>query len=318
MKKNTKLIIILSIQLILVVSLYFADRDSSKLDFDNKLFTVADTSSISKMELLHGEKLVTLESINNQWFINGKEEADQALVAYIKSVMNRVAVTRPISSKQQEIVYSQLKTDGVLVRVFQGEELKKEFYAGGNEARTKSYFATEGKSYLVNVPGYQDYLSGIFKLKAHQWKERLLFSSSWRSVGKIEIDKKSADGFKILFTGKDLTVEGVVPLDTNIMMNYIAQYQNFKINEFIEPGQFERYDSLVQTQPIAKIILEDLDASKNLKISILPRLPNEGFHLMVDENKRMMMVDRKRISNLIPPRKVFVKREAPNFNRITN
>jgi len=313
MKKNRNLLVLLGVQLIIIATLYFSGKDSGRLDFDNKLFTVSDTSRISKVQLINEVNSVTLENVNGTWFIDGKEKADPSLIVYIKSVLNRVEITRPVSSKQRVITSDQLKSDGILVKVFDGQEVIKEFYAGGNRSKTKSYFAQNDKPYIVNVRGYQDYLSGIFKLKAHQWKDRLVFNSSWRSVSKIAVERKTDDGFTISFTGKDLTVEGIVPLDTNNMMNYISQYRGFMINEFVVTGQFDRYDSLAQTQPLATLAIEDIDQSKNLKVNVFPALPREEYHLLTDENGRMMMVDRQRVANLIPPRKAFVKREKPNF-----
>ncbi|MEL7144797.1 MAG: hypothetical protein AAFO69_00405 [Bacteroidota bacterium] len=312
--KSNKLWILLAMQAVVIALLAFTSDSGSRLNFDTALFTVTDTASISKIELHHEAEIVKLSKLNDRWFINEKEIADQSLMVYVKSILHRVTVQRPISGKQQAQVYANLKNEAPLVKLYNGETLVKEFYAGGNEGKTKSYFALDGVPYIVNVPGYQDYLSGVFKLKSHQWKDRRVSGSSWRSISKIEVEKATGDGFVVAFTGQDLTVEGVNPLDTNNMMNYVSQYAQFMINEFVMPGQFERYDSLKLTTPEATITLQDLDESRNFQWKVFPRLPKEGYHLITDQQGRMMMVDMRRVGNLIPPRKFFVKRPMPKRN----
>ena len=115
MKRNKNLLIILIAQVILIIALFFSGQSKNRLDFDNLLFTVSDTASISKIELLHQGELVILESIQSGWYINGQEIADPSLISFLKTTVNRVAVTRPIASKQKEEVYQQLEKDGALV-----------------------------------------------------------------------------------------------------------------------------------------------------------------------------------------------------------
>ena len=313
MKNRSKqLLVLLAVQLVVIALLAFTNGGGSRLNFDTQLFTVADTASITAIELVLNEnETVKLSAVGGRWLINEAEVADPALMIYVKSVLTRVAVQRPISTRQQEQVRSDLETNAPRVKIFAGEEVISDFYAGGNEGKTKSYFAKEGTAYIVNVPGYQDYLSGIFKLRAHQWKDRRVSSSSWRSISKIAVNKRKGDGFVVAFTGRDLTVEGVTPLDTNNMMNYVSQYAQFVINEFVVPGQFARYDSLAKTRPEATITLEDIDVNRNFTWNIYPRLPQEGYHLITDKEGRMMMVDMRRVANLIPPRKFFIKRKPP-------
>lgn len=312
--KNKKLLVILAVQAIVVLILVFTNGSSARLDFETDIFTMADTANISKVELTHEGGMVTLSKINNSWYVDDQEVADRSLMLFLKSILKRVEVKRPISQKDKDRVIASLKSEGAKVVIYQGSDAILTFYAGGNDGKSKSYFATEEQPYIVNVPGYQDYLSGIFKLKAHQWKDRLIASSSWRSISEIVVDAKEDGGFRLHFTGQDLTVEGVTPLDSNNMMSYVSQFSAFMINEFVLSGQFERYDSLVNTDPMATLTLTDIDAGKNLKLKIFPRFPDEGYHLITDQKGRMMMVDMRRVSGLVPPRQFFEKRERPRPN----
>lgn len=308
MHKNIKLLIVLIAQVVLISVLFVVNSSSSGVDYEPKLFTVADTASISKIELTKAGKTVELANTNGQWLVNNDFDADNALIRVIKSVLNRVEVLRPVSTKINSEIVQQVMENGVAVKLYDAELLKT-FYVGGNQNKTISYFVHNNKAYRVGVPGYNDYLSAIFGLTPIQWKERTIFSSSWRSVNKIDVKFRYQDDFSILFANNDLSVVGVEPLDSANMMNYIYQFDRFLVNEYVEKGQFKRYDSLAQTTPEATLEITDIDESKNLKINVFPALPNEGFHLVTDNKGRMMMIDLRRISQLFPNKQVFYKEE---------
>ncbi len=307
MHKNIKLTGVFILQLIVIVVLFFGNNSSPEVDYEPDLFSVADTANITKVALKKDAIEVVLSNASGKWMVNGDQDADDALIRILKSVMNRVEVLRPVSKKINEQIVQQVSSEGVEVQLFSGDELVTRFYAGGNENRTISYFVQDNRAYRVGVPGYKDYVSAIFGLTPIQWKERMIFNSSWRSVNEIKVDFNTKEGFMVKFQDKDLSVPGIEPLDTGKMMNYVYQFDRFLINEFVESGQFERYDSLAATKPYATLQITDIDKAKNLTLAIFPALPNEGFHLATDNKGRMMMIDKKRVNALLPDRQHFIK-----------
>ena len=308
MNRNTKLAIIFVGQIILIVILGFVLNTPNSIDYNPKSFTVADTAAINKVTLKTDEGNIELSIVNGKWFVNAAFAADKALIRTLKSVLNRVEVIRPVSQSTNDEILNSLKEQGTLVNIDLENE-SKAFYTGGNESKTVSYWALDDKVYRVGVPGYNDYLSAIFSLTEIQWKDRQIFNSTWTSVNKIIVDHSEKPDFEVVYENSNLSIPGLNPLDTNNMMNYVYQFDNYLINEYLAQGQFERYDSLSNTKAMATISLTDIDETKNLQLTIFPRLNNEAYHLAIDNKNRWMMIDRARTQKLLPDRSFFVKNQ---------
>jgi len=103
-------------------------------------------------------------------------------------------------------------------------------------------------------------------------------------------------------------VKGVSKLDTTLLMDYIGQYQYFQINDFLEKGKYKKYDSLFQTDHMAVITINDIDRSKNRKLQVYPLMKGENFYLLTDEKQEMMVIDSKRMDNLLSKKAQFISK----------
>ena len=161
----------------------------------------------------------------------------------------------------------------------------------------------------MEIPGYNNYISGIFELTENQWRDRVLFSTTWRSLQSLNIDYiESEEDLDIFFDEKFLTVKGVNKLDTTSLMDYIGQYQYFQINDFLEKGKYKKYDSLFQTKHMAVVTINDIDTSKNRKLEVYPLMEGENFYLLTDEKEEMMVIDRKRMENILSKKAQFISK----------
>ncbi len=310
MNRNTKLLFIFIGQLVVIGILFSVNNADRSLNYDPKLFSVADTAAIESIQI-EGVETINIQPVSGKWYVNEKFQADRALMHTIKSVLNRVEVVRPVSDKVNPEILTNLKENGTTVKVIiDGNPI--EFLAGGNDSRTISYFAKDDQVYRVGIPGYQDYVSAIFGLKEIQWKDRVIFNSTWTSINSIEVSKQNGNGFTVVYENSDLFIPEVTPLDSSKMMQYVYQFEGYMINEYIQPGQFSRYDSLSETSPMGVLTISDIDESKNVSVKVFPALANEGYHLAIDDKNRWMMIDRRRVLGLLPDKDVFKKVNEPN------
>ena len=163
-RKNWALAIIL-----IFLSTIFAIMVSQKgpvgtVQVDKTLFAVADTASVEKIILRQPDGLVqTLQKRNDYWLLNGEHAADPAVMNVLLSVLKEVQVKRPVARNQQEEVLNQLEKGGVEVEL-EGVDTER-FVVGGREGDRISYFAKDDKAYVMELPGYSSYISGIFYLK---------------------------------------------------------------------------------------------------------------------------------------------------------
>ncbi len=206
--------------------------------------------------------------------------------------MKHVIVKRPVSVEVENGILVSLKLDGQ-------EDL--DFEVSGNAMKTKSYFTKDGQTYEVEIPGYRDYLAGIFELKPNQWRDRVIFDGSWRTIQRLTLDYRDADqnDFEISFNETFFQVSDIQQMDSSSVVEYLNEFQNWKANERLGRGAFDKYDSLAATSPYAILSIESINYTNEQVFSIYAPLKNDGFVLVTNQSGEMMVFDRQRISRIL-------------------
>lgn len=306
MDKNTKLLVILAGLVLVSVFISFSGKEDNRQSFDPQMFTVKDTSMIESVAI-SSNTVNEITRRNGIWRLNDKFNADFNMVEVMKSILSQVKVKRPVAKLNQEDIIKDLKLTGKKVTVNYTDGTSSNFIAGGNSSKKDSYYLMDEKAYLVEIPGYNNYISGIFELTENQWRDRVLFSTTWRSLQSLNIDyTNEEEDLEVFFDEKFLAVKGVNQLDTTSLMEYIGQFQYFQINDFLEKGKYKKYDSLFQTEHTAVITISDIDASKNRKLQVYPLMKGESFYLLTDEKQEMMVIDSKRMDNILSKKGQFI------------
>lgn len=292
-KKNKRLFGMLVLVLIINLVVFLLPGKGSKTTFDEHMFAVADTASISSVQLILGTKVVELTKSEDGWELNGQYRIDEGLRRLLFSIMQRVRVKRPVHEAVKDGVKVKLNNDSFMV--------------SGNATQTKTYFTKEGESYEVEIPGYRDYLASIFELNVDQWRDRLVFNGSWRTIQRLNLDYIDSDekDFEIAFNDEFFNISGVSKLDSGLVVDYLNQFQYLQANERISRGRFPRYDSLVESKPLAILTLESINYSAPETLIIFPSLENEGFNLVKNSIGEMVIFDKRRINNMLMSRDDF-------------
>ncbi|MFY0650611.1 MAG: hypothetical protein JXQ96_01195 [Cyclobacteriaceae bacterium] len=307
MKKTVRLSVILGVLILVSILLALTGGKDNRRSFDSNLFTVADTASVVGISIKTLDKSMKIERGASGWRVNEQYKADPSLVKVMQSILSRVRIKRPVSKLNMEDVVVDLQNNGRAVSIDFDDNSTLTFFAGGSSSKKLSTYSDGDKAYVVEIPGYDNYISGIFELSENQWRDRLLFSSTWRSLQSLDIDYASGqEDVSIYFDKKFLAVSGVEKLDTAALMSYVEQYQYFQINDFLDKGTYPRYDSLLLTQPLAKIDIKDIDLSKNGVIEVYPKIPGEQFYLTSNEAREMMVIDAQRMNKLLSKKDQFI------------
>ncbi|MEQ6120844.1 DUF4340 domain-containing protein [Reichenbachiella sp. MALMAid0571] len=309
MKKNTKLTIILVALIVVSVIIALTGKRENHRSFDVNMFAVNDTSAITSVTITGRNYTNELTKTTNGWTLNDQYLADPNMIHIMQSILSQVKVKRPVAKLNHDEIVRNLKEQGRKVSLKYDDGSQWEFVAGGNASKKDAFYMKDDKAYFVEIPGYNNYISGIFELTENQWRDRLLFSSTWRSLKSLEIDYMDEnEKLKIYFDNKFLAVEGVNKLDTTALMTYMSQYEYFQINDYLEKGKYPKYDSLCQTTPIAKLTIHDIDLTKDANLRIFPLLKGQNFYLVVGRKEEMMVIDSKRMSNILSEKDQFISK----------
>ncbi len=302
MHKNSLLLISLGVLLVLITATWWAGRPTTTSIVGHDLLQLTDTASINRIEMIAGASAVVLSKVDGKWLVNDKYSVDRSIRNFLTGVLKLVRVKREVGPSQAAEV-NQWLSNGNRVIVSSDSGVLTEFVAAGNPSKTESYFKlnSDGKIYQVELPGYPNYVSGIFEFSENQWRNRLLFSSDWRSLQSLTVDYQDQDeqDVTIAFDKTTLKVNGLPGADTTVLENYIQQYEAFYTNEFISRGQIPVYDSLMNTAPVATIRLKDIDTSKNTELDIYPGPVDQPYVLLKDQAGNYSVCDAARVRSLL-------------------
>lgn len=282
-KRNKRLLVVITILLITNLIFFFSGKKMSNLSFDAELFAVRDTSALTSIKM--GDILLAKKEI---WRV-GQYPADLTFVDHLLNVLMRIRVNKLIG---------EMSTDGAMPIQINQEQ---SFYFSSNETKTKTYFILEGKGYEMEIPGFTDYLGGIFELKRDQWRDRLVYSGNWQTIRKLTLDyvDGNQNDFSIQFEKDFFKLEGVATIDTAAIIDYLNQFQYFQANERISKGRITSMDSLVKTRPLAVLHLDDIHIKSKITFTIYQQRREDSFHLMLDPNGEMIVVDASRVANIL-------------------
>ena len=263
-------------------------------------FGMPDSSLVQAVNIASRQGQVRLAR-EGHWIVNDQYAADPTLIELVMTVVQQVRVVRPVSRLNFKEIRSDLETSGRRVELMLADGALFTFYAGGNATKTVSYFGNADLTQIVvmEIPGYSNYIAGIFELSHNQWRDRLLFRSGWRSLQSLSIDYRKGDDLRLAFDDRSFQVENVPVVDSTFLSGYVGQFQYFQLNDYLTPGKYPAYDSLVHTPPMAILTLEDIDTAMDRTLSVYQKLPGQQFYLLTNATGDMMVIDQSRMEKIL-------------------
>ena len=297
MRRKRKQYIVL-IVLLSAFNLYlvFSAGSLKSSSFDDHLFAIADTSAINSVKIEYEGRKIQMNKGAKDWILNNEYLVDENFRDILFSILHQVRVKRQTGKMEDE-------ASGSLTLTFtNGDE--KSFHFLSDQIGTKSFFLKNGIAYQVEVPGYRDNVVNIFSLKEDQWRNRLVFDGSWRTIQNLQLSFENKE-LEIKFNNQFFEVGGVVSIDSSSVIGYLNQFQYFEANEMISMGEFPELDSLRTTDPLAILKIDDIKYSSEAVFSIFTNLGDQAYHLVTKEDE-MMVFDNFRIKSILKSNEDFM------------
>lgn len=259
--------------IVLAVLLFFYQDNQQEVD--KSIFKVEDLSLVDRVELLSANSEVELSFSGSKWLVNKSQEADEQLITVLFATLQQAEPKRMVANNLKDSVSALLIKNGVKLNLYQGDALVKSFYAGGNAAQTEAYFMDESGPYIMTIPGYRVYVSGVFEVEANGWRDKRIFNFNWRNFKRLnaEFSRQPDQNFTISDQGAGFDLVNSPPSDTTRLNDYLDAVSLLMAKEYLTSGSVPLYDSLLQTTPIATISVYDL-GDNALTLDLYP--PIEG------------------------------------------
>lgn len=289
-KKTLTYLVAIGLLLVANLGMVFTKGLKKSSSFDDGQFLIQNIDEIASVSISQESGDILLEKSGDKWNLNGTYEADQSFLQLLFSILNQVKVKRVIGSGENT------NSGNVLIAFNDGKTTS--FGFASDPLGTASFFIEDGTSYQVEVPGYRDNVVNIFKLTEDQWRSRIVFDGSWRTIQRLNLEADNQN-LNIRFNNTFFEVDGTTAIDSSAVVDYLNQFQVFQANEMISPGRFPELDSLMLTEPMALLSIDDIQSSEQINFQIYPALTNQNYHLVTRNSEIMMVFDRRRIQSLL-------------------
>lgn len=301
--KNITLLVLLGMLILSSIVLGLTDNTSINTIEDKEVFSIQDTSRVDLISIKTKTERIQLKKVEGQWILNEQYKTEQNIIKVLLSILKDVEVVRRVPKNQVENISNHIVENGFLIDISGNGKLIHSLYASGNDNKTVSYMMSldQNDPMIVKIPGYESYVTGIFEIPVNDWRNRLLLSTNWRSLQNLRIAYTEYPEFdvNIKFEFDFLNVEGITNLDTARMMSFIDEFNYLQTDRYLEKGQNDRYDSLLQTPNTVTLSIEDINSKNSKTIKFFPLLTNDPMMLgYVKEDNQMVLFEANRIQKL--------------------
>lgn len=282
-------------------------QPENRLDVDENIFRVEDLGSISSIALTSDTDSVRLAFDGGRWRVNDQYAADADMIRVLFATLQQATPRRRVPRNAQDSIFQAMKNTAVKVSLFQGTELKKEFYAAGNATKTQAWFADPETAsvFVMTIPGYRVYVSGILELKENGWRDKFVFGFNWRNFKSLEVQfpQNPRENFEIAMSKGYFDIQGM-EADTSKLNTFLDDVSLLTVEEYLSEPKLA--DSLALVQPQIDLRVSDI-GNRIYRLRIFsPGKSREDFGLIGESQAAVF--DRRKIVTLLKPKSFFRKK----------
>jgi hypothetical protein len=296
---------------LIAVAYYLINRDESRTEVraENYDFAVTDTSSVDRIVMKSKKpEEVTLERKGDRWIVNGKYTARGSAIQTLLATLHDQEMKNYIPEAQKNKVYKDLSATGTEVMIYNGEELVRHFYVGGNAPdMLGTYMMNYGAydAYVVHKPGHNGFLNTRYFTEEHLWRSKAFIQLKKDEIAAISMryNDNSEQSFRIENTAEGYRLIG------------LADNRDLAVNSDAADGFFEAFgqvlyegivqetdrvwpkvDSIVNSTPAFELRIETVSDSV-IKVDGFHKIAQEGE---TDNQGNLLAYDRDRKYAVIP------------------
>jgi hypothetical protein len=279
---------------------------------DKSIFKVEDLKAIDKIMLVSGKGKIELKFNGTRWRINDQYEADKNLIDVLFATLQQAEPKRPVSSSLKDSLANALEKNGVKISLFSLDQQEFTFFAGGNLQKTQAYFKKQGDEtpYIMIIPGYRVYTSGIFELEENGWRDKRIFNFNWRNFKSLTATFTDVpnQNFQVTFIDHYFGIEGIKSVDTTKLNNYLDAVSLLTADAFIEKNSLKNIDSLLAQAPQVTIQVTDV-ANRQYELSVYGARGNSSSLLGKIGGDQFIILNPRKLTEILRKKDYFIKRE---------
>lgn len=306
--KNKRRFIFLVVLTITTAVVFWLVQPENHLDVDQHIFQLSDFKKINKIELESDTGVITLAFNGTRWRVNDRYDADGNMINVLFATLQQARPKRAVDNVRQDSIYRHVLESGVKISLFEGGDLRKQFFSGGNRAKTQAYFGEPSSKevYVMTIPGYRVYVSGIFEMKESGWRDKYVFGFNWRNFKSLEAQflQTPWENFIVSMGKGHFGIQDLAEVDTARLNTFLDDASLLAVDEYkTEPGLI---DSLLTVKPFMQLIVKDFgNRTYQLRLFISESQINA---LGIIQDSQVAIFSRRKIQPLLRPKSFFKKK----------
>jgi len=230
-------------------------------------FTIKDTASVGKLFLVsnNGESILA-ERTDSGWIVNKRYKALPSTVNLTLMTLATQAALYPVTKSAYDNVIKSLATDAIKVEVYGRDGKKmKVIYVGGNSVNnlgTNMLLEGAHTPYVVQVPGFNGYLTARYTTRMTDWRDRTIFNIPAAEIKSVSVQypgDKAINSFEISRDNGNVVIKGdpaiTKTLDSANMRRanlYLGYFSNVNCEGYL--NGLPDLDTSIKTAPLQSSI----------------------------------------------------------------
>jgi hypothetical protein len=304
-KKNIRRAILLVLLTLATATVYWYGSRTGEEIVDQGMFRVDDVKTIDEVVLEAPTGKVELKYTEPRWTVNGTYTADRNMVDVLMATLIQASPRHAVATSQADSIGEILKKDGVKVTLRSHGQDIKGFYAGGNAAKTTAWFTLDNHTpYVVAIPGYRVYVSGIFELDVNGWRDKYVFGFNWRNFKQLEatFPAQPKENFRVAMDKNYFGIPGITQVDTAKLNTYLDRISLLTVERYETNKPLA--DSLANTQPEATIQVTDI-ANRQYTLRLYRPATNQRMVPALVGEAQPAWFTPQQIADILRPRSYF-------------
>lgn len=305
---NKRRILSLVVLTIATALVYWWVKPGNELDVPQGVFRVDHLESIDAVRLASDTAAVRLAYNGTYWRVNDRYDADGDMIRVLFATLQQARPKRAVTNNDNDSLARALREEGIKVSLYRGDALAKEFYAGGNKAKTQAYFADPATDavYVMHIPGYRVYVSGILELPRDAWRNKLVFGFNWRNFRDLEAEfpEKPGNNFRVSQRDRYFGIDGLANVDTARLNTFLDDVSLLTVDEYRSIPKLR--DSLAQTVPQMEIRVTDV-ANRTYRLRLYEGR-NRGRVLGLIGEDQPAVFSRQKVDAVLRPKSFFARK----------
>ncbi|HMG91795.1 MAG TPA: DUF4340 domain-containing protein [Chryseolinea sp.] len=307
-KRNKRLAILLVVLLGTTASVYWFGKYETGYEVDPAMFKQVDLNTVDEVVLESSSGKIDLKYEGARWKVNEKFNANSDRINVLFATLQQAEAKRPVALSLQDSLSAVLQETGVKVSLRTAGEVNEVFYAGGNGSKNQAYFLQENTTvpYIVTIPGYRVYVSGIFELAESEWRDKYVFGFNWRNFQRLEtrFPTNPANDFVVEMDNGLPVLRGIQEVDTTKLNSLLDDISLLMVDDF-RPAN-SSLDSLAKTGPIVSVLVLDI-GGREYRLQLYRGDDNSRDYFGIINGTQWARFDTDKIAAIVRGRNFFRK-----------